>query len=289
MIEHADDLIILEPAPIAVPLSELGEGPCWDAENQALYWVDIPAGRVHRLAGSDYSSWDVGMTVGTVVPRASGGLVIAAANGFYALDTSDGSVTELAPAPGLPDTRMNDGACDRAGRLYAGTMASDETTPGQGSLYRLGTDHVVTELCTGIGISNGIGWSPDDRQMYYIDSFAYRVDVLDYDLATGQLGERRPFARLGSGEVVPDGLAVDSEGGVWVAVWGGSVIQRYDAAGQLTSVVRMPAAHVTSCAFGGPALDQLYITTAAGPGQGAGALFTCPAGIAGLPAHPYRG
>ena len=124
---------------------------------------------------------------------------------------------------------MNDGKCDRAGRFYAGTMAADES-PGKGSFYRLDPDRSVTEIFTGLGISNGLGWSPDDRLMYYIDSLAYRVDVLDYDPATGQMGERRPFATLGSGDVMPDGMAVDAEGGVWVAVWGGGVIQRYDAA-----------------------------------------------------------
>ena len=289
MTEHVADLIILEPAPVAAPLSELGEGPCWDPASQSLFWVDIPAGRVHRLdGGGEHSCWDVGLPVGAVVPRASGGLALAAGNGFHALDTGTGQVTELAPAPGKPDTRMNDGKCDRAGRFYAGTMANDES-PGQGSFYRLDTDGTVTELFTGLGISNGVGWSPDDRLMYYIDSFAYRVDVLDYDPRTGQLGERRPFARLGSGDIVPDGLAVDSDGGVWVAVWGGGVIQRYDPAGRLIGAVRLPASYVTSCAFGGPALDQLYVTTAAGPGRCAGALFTCPAGVAGLPAYPYGG
>ncbi len=167
-------------------------------------------------------------------------------------------------------------------------MAADES-PGKGSFFRLDTDGSVTELLTGLGISNGLGWSPDDTLMYYTDSLDYRVDVLDYDLASGQMGERRPFVSLGSGEVMPDGMAVDAEGGVWVAVWGGGVVQRYDSAGRLTSVARLPAANVTSCAFGGPGLDQLYITTAAGPGRSAGALFTCPAGVAGLPAFPYRG
>jgi sugar lactone lactonase YvrE len=287
--EHAPDLIILEPTPVAVPLCELGEGPCWDEETQTLYWVDIPAGRVHRLdSGGEHSCVDVGLQVGAVALRRDGGLVVAAGNGFYTLDFGSGALTCLAEAPGQPDTRMNDGKCDRAGRFYAGTMARDES-PGQGSFYRLDADHGVTELYTGIGISNGVGWSPDDRLMYYIDSLDYRVDVMDYDPDTGQFGDRRPFARLGSGEMVPDGLAVDSEGGVWVAVWGGGVIQRYDAAGALTSVARLPASHVTSCAFGGPELDQLYITTAAGPGRSAGALFTCPAGLAGLPAYRYAG
>jgi sugar lactone lactonase YvrE len=287
--EHAADLIILSPEKVDVPAAELGEGACWDDQTQSLYWVDIPAARVHRLSGARvHSSWDVGRPASAVATRVSGGLVVAGGHGFVALDPLTGEVTELAEAPGRPDTRMNDGKCDRAGRFYAGSMAADES-PGKGSLFRLDTDGSVTELLTGIGISNGLGWSPDDRLMYYTDSLDYRVDVLDYDLASGQMGERRPFVALGSGDVMPDGMTVDSEGGVWVAVWGGGVVQRYDPDGCLTSVARLPAANVTSCAFGGPGLDQLYITTAAGPGRSAGSLFTCAAGVAGLPAFPYRG
>ncbi len=289
MTEHAADLVILEPEKVAVPAAELGEGPCWDPDAQSLFWVDVPAARVHRLSAAGvHSSWDVGRPAGAVVPRASGGLVVAAGNGFLALDPLTGEVSDLAAAPGQPDTRMNDGKCDRAGRFYAGTMAADES-PGKGSFYRLDTDLSVTEIFTGLGISNGLGWSPDNRLMYYIDSLAYRVDVLDYDPDSGRLGERRPFVTLGSGDVMPDGMAVDAEGGIWVAVWGGSVVQRYDAGGRLTGVVRLPAANVTSCAFGGPGLDRLYITTAAGPGRSAGSLFTCPAGVPGLPTYPYRG
>ena len=289
MTEYAADLIILDAERLDVPAAELGEGPCWDAESQSLYWVDIPASRVHRLSASGvHSSWDVGCPVGAVVPRASGGLIVAAGNAFLSLDPLTGAVTELAVAPGLSDTRMNDGKCDRAGRFYAGTMSADES-PGKGSFYRLDTDMKVTEIYTGIGISNGLGWSPDDRRMYYIDSLAYRVDALDYDPATGQMGERRPLVALGSGEVMPDGMTVDAEGGIWVAVWGGGVIQRYDADGRLTGAVRVPAANVTSCAFGGPDLGTLYITTAAGQGRSAGALFTCASGVRGLPAFPFGG
>jgi sugar lactone lactonase YvrE len=289
MAEYAADLIILEPVKVDVPAAELGEGPCWDAQSQSLYWTDIPASRVHRLSASGvHSSWDVGRQPGAVVPRASGGLAVAAGHAFLSLDPLTGEVAELAVAPGLPGTRMNDGKCDRSGRFYAGTMDADEA-PGRGSFYRLEPDLNVTEIYTGIGISNGLGWSPDDGLMYYIDSLDYRIAVMDYDLATGQMGERRTFVTLGSDDVMPDGMTVDAEGGVWVAVWGGGVVQRYDAAGQLTGVVRLPAANVTSCAFGGPDLDTLYITTAAGAGRSAGALFACAAGVRGLPAFSFGG
>src|SRR5215467_13483738 len=147
--EYAADLIILEPEKLDVPSAELGEGPCWDAESQSLYWVDIPASRVHRLsAGGVHSSWHVGAPAGAVVLREGGGLVVAAGNGFLALDPLTGTVAELAAAPGQPGTRMNDGKCDRAGRFYAGSMAEDESA-GKGSFYKLETDHSVEELFTG--------------------------------------------------------------------------------------------------------------------------------------------
>lgn len=282
-------MMTLYPSQVPVPVAELGEGALWDRESGSLYWVDSPAGLVHRLDEGRHRHWDAGQSVGCVVTRASGGLVLAAGHGFLALDPATGTVSPLAAAePDKPGNHMNDGACDRAGRFYAGSMADDET-PGNGALYRLDPDHSITRLITGVGISNGIGWSPDNQLMYYVDSLAHSIDVFDYDAATGAISGRRPLASVGKADVVPDGLAVDAGGSVWVALWGGSVVQRYSQGGQLTGEVRLPAAHVTSCAFAGADLDQLYITTAAGPGSSAGGLFTCPAGVAGLPAHPYRG
>ena len=268
----------------------LGEGPVWDARDQSLYWVDIPEGRVHRLAADgSLSNWDTGQPVGAVVPRASGGLVVAVRDGFMALDPVSGALTMLAEVEmDQPGNRMNDGSCDRAGRFFAGTMAFDES-PEAGALYRLDPDLTVTTLLTGVGISNGIGWSPDEQLMYYIDSPAHQVDVLDYDAATGQIGGRRPFKVVGEGEIVPDGLTVDAEGGVWVAVWEGYALLHLDPGGQLIETVDLPAARVTSCAFGGPDLDRLYITTADGPGESGGALFVCEPGVTGQPSHPFRG
>ncbi|MEP7026053.1 MAG: SMP-30/gluconolactonase/LRE family protein, partial [Actinomycetota bacterium] len=157
------------PAPVPGPAAKLGEGAYWDTASGALYWIDAPAGRVHRLDGNgDHESWDAGQPVGAVVPRASGGLVLTASNGFLVMDTATGEVAPLADVEaGNPATRMNDGACDRAGRFYAGTMAGDES-PGQGALYRLDPDLTLTQLRTGVGISNGIGWSPDETRMYYV-------------------------------------------------------------------------------------------------------------------------
>jgi sugar lactone lactonase YvrE len=277
------------PAPLPVPAAELGEGPCWDAAGGTLYWVDVPVGRVHALdADGQLRSWEAGQPVGAVALRAAGGLVLAAADGFLTLDTGTGAVAPLVGVDHGPAIRMNDGACDRAGRFYAGSMAADES-PGMGALYRLDPDHRLTRLMTGIGISNGIGWSPDDRQMYYVDSLDHRLDVLDYDPVTGEVGERRPVADIGGGGVVPDGLTVDADGGVWVAVWGGGVVHRFTPDGALTATVELPAAYVTCPTFGGEDLETMYITTAAGAGEGAGRLFAFRPGVAGQPTYPYGG
>ena len=274
---------------LAVPRSTLGEGPCWDATAGALYWTDIPANRVHRLADGHHRHWEIGRPAGAVLPRASGGLVLAARDGFLALDPASGALTMLAAVePDIPGNRMNDGACDRAGRFFAGTMADDEA-PAAGALYRLDPDHRVTRVLAGVSISNGIDWSPDERLMYYVDSPTHRVDVFDYDPGTAAFGNRRTFVHAGGGDVVPDGLTVDSEGGVWVAMWGGSQVRRYTPAGTLTLSMDLPAANVTSCAFGGPSLRTLYVTTAAGPGSSGGGLFACQSAVAGLPANPFRG
>jgi len=283
-------MVIPHLSELPVPRAALAEGPCWEPVAGALYWTDIPAHRVHRLAADGtHTAWDAGQPVGAVVPRAGGGLVLAAKDGFWTLDPATGQLALLAPVESdLPGTRMNDGACDRAGRFFAGTMAEDES-PGAGTLYRLDPDRGVTPLLDGVGISNGIGWSPDESRMYYIDSLTHSVDVFDYDAASGAIGNRRVFTAVGGEGVMPDGLAVDADGCVWVALWGGAAVARYRPEGRLERALEIPAAHVTSCAFGGPGLGTLYVTTAAGPGTCGGALFACQAGATGLPANPFRG
>ena len=277
-------------AQLPVPPAALGEGPCWEPAEGALYWTDIPAHRVHRLAvDGTHTAWDTGQPVGAIVPRAGGGMALAAKDGFWALDPASGRLTLLAHAEAdVPDNRMNDGACDRAGRLFAGTMAEDES-PGAGALYRLGPDHAVTRVLRGVSVSNGIGWSLDESRMYYIDSPTCGIDVFDYDAASGALGNRRVFAAVGGDGVVPDGLAVNADGYIWVALWGGGALVRYRPDGRLEQTLEVPAANVTCCAFGGTDLATLYITTAAGPGACGGALFSCRPGPTGLPASPFRG
>lgn len=297
----------LTAVPCAPEPGRLSEGPVWHAERGELLWVDIPAGLIRRAPlvaredGSGLPDLGPGTTVsldgpvGAVALCASGGLLAAVGTSFLRVDDT-GVCGEFA-APVLPGDgtprRMNDAKCDPAGRLLAGTMACDGT-PGGGALYRLDPDGTVTVVLDSVTISNGLGWSPDGRLLYYADSPTRRVDVFDHDPATGALRGRRPFADTGAAGV-PDGLSVDTEGRVWVAVWGAGQVRAYTPDGALHAVVTVAASHVSSCAFAGPDLDVLVITTAAeglSPEQLAGEplagrVFVCRPGATGLPVPPF--
>ncbi len=236
-----------------------------------------------------------------MVIRAAGGYAAAVRDGFALVDPETGRVELIAPVEiDLPGNRMNDGKCDSFGRFWGGTQATDHT-PAAGALYRLDLDRTAHVVVDDVGISNGLGWSPDDRTMYYIDTAANRLDAFDFEAPSGTVSNRRPLALLPPAEGGGDGLAVDAEGFIWVALWDGWALHRYAPDGRLDRVVRFPVSHVTSCCFGGPRLDELYVTTAsmteAGPFDAArlasepasGALFRLRAGVSGLPTHPYRG
>jgi sugar lactone lactonase YvrE len=246
--------------------AELGEGPLWDEGEGVLWWVDIMRGHVHRFdaeRGHDHV-FEVGQPVGAVALRsARPGLVLAVKDGFATLNTVSGGVEMLADVEkSRSGNRMNDGYCDTRGRFWAGTMAMDETGPPAGALYRLDPNGRVTRMLQGVGVSNGIDWSPDGTTMYYADTSTGRVDAFDFDSRSGAISERRPFVTLGNGAGKPDGLVLDAEGYCWVAAWDGWQLQRYAPDGRLDLVVHLPVARVTKCAFGGTALDELYITTA---------------------------
>lgn len=277
----------------------VGEGPFWHHEEAVLYWVDITGKLVHRYdpaSGRD-TTIDVGQTVGAARPRRSGGLVLALQDGFAALDTATGGVEWLAEVEkDDPTNRMNDGACDSAGRFWAGTMSFTERT-GAGSLYRLDADHRVTRMLGDLTIANGIGWSPDDLIMYYIDSTTGRLDAFDFDAAQGTIANRRTVAEMALPGAVPDGLTVDAEGYIWVALWGGWCVRRYAPDGRLDRTIELPVSQVSACAFGGRDLEDLYITSASANLSDerrarephAGGLFRCRPGVRGLPVHAYGG
>jgi sugar lactone lactonase YvrE len=279
--------------------AELGEGPVWDDRAACLYFVDILQGHVHRFdpATGAARTFDVDQPVGAIALTEGDDLLLAVRDGFARFDPASARVSMIAEVEAdRVDLRMNDGACDRTGRFWAGTMALDER-PCAGALYRLDADGRVEAMVRAVTISNGIDWTLDDRRMYYIDSPTQSVDLFDVDAETGAITNRRPFVWIPPADGVPDGLTVDSDGGVWVALWNGSAVHRYTPDGTLDRVVRLPVTHPTSCAFGGADLGDLYITTASialdararEQQPDAGGLFRCRPGATGRAPFRFRG
>ena len=247
--------------------NKLGEGPVWSAEEQALYWVDIENNSFFRYfpTTSKYETFDVGVPIGVLALRAAGGLVMATKNGFAFWDPKTQALQFLAnPEADKPHTRFNDGAVDSQGRFWAGTMCGlpEICSAPEGSLYRLDPDGSISTMETGIFIANGIGWSPDDKIMYFTDTPRHVIYAYDFDPATGAIANRRPFISTPDETGAPDGLKVDSEGCIWSARWGGWKITRYDPTGKVEREIQLPVQCPTSCAFGGADLDELYITSA---------------------------
>jgi sugar lactone lactonase YvrE len=268
-------------------LAHHGEGPIWDARLQQLLWVDLLRGDVlFTQPSGDTDRLHVSTVAACVVPRRGGGHVVATERGFTLLD-GEGVAEVLADVWDDPSVRMNDGACDPGGSFYCGSMAYGAAA-GRGSLYRLDADGSVHRVFDGVTISNGLGWSPDGSVAYYVDSPTQRIDRCSPDLAG-----REPFVSIDPSLGTPDGLTVDANGGIWVALWGGSAVHRYAPSGDLDFVIELPVAQVSSCAFGGADLDTLFITTSAedlaDPEPAAGALFAVRPGIKGLPTLEYAG
>lgn len=240
----------------------LGEGPTWNPATQRLLWVDILCSEVHEFdpATGVGAITPTPQHVGAVKPRAGGGLVVNLAEGV-GLYGPAGDFSWLARWPN-PDCRGNDAAVDPWGRLWAGTMRYDEAEGG-GDLRRVAPDGTATVVLAGTSVSNGLGWSPDERAMYFIDSPTRRVDRFAVDPDDGSVRDRRPFVELPDGTPgFPDGMTVDADGCLWVALWDGWAVHRYTPDGRLDRVLEMPVARATACAFGGPELRDLYITTA---------------------------
>ncbi|MFE1297031.1 MULTISPECIES: SMP-30/gluconolactonase/LRE family protein [unclassified Streptomyces] len=268
----------------------LGEGPTWDAATGRLLWLDILGSRVHTYdpATGRRTVRTTEQHVGAVKPRAGGGLVLNLRDGVGLLD-ADGTFRWLHHEP-VPGRRANDAAVAPDGALWAGTMRYDEA-PGGGTLSRLTGDGTAEVVLDDVAVSNGTGWSPDGRLMYYIDSPTRRVDVFSY--ADGRVDDRRPFARIEEGAGFPDGLTVDADGCVWVALWDGGAVRRYTPDGRLDRVITLPTPRVTACAFGGPDLTDLYVTTArvglTAPHPTAGSLLVVPGAGQGLPQPAFQG
>jgi sugar lactone lactonase YvrE len=276
--------------------SLLGEGPCWDARTQQFSWVDILRSTVQVCdsKGRLESEFRLPSHVGAALPAAAGGWLVALTDRLAHLQ-ANGSLRDVVGLEAhLPGNRANDAKCDPSGRAWVGTMSYDESRV-EGSLYRLDPGPSVSLVLDGIGVSNGLGWSPDSRTMYFIDTVTEEIRSYPFDLETGSVGEPRTLAKVDRADGVPDGMCTDNEGYLWVALWGGGCVRRYDPDGGLDAVVRVPASYTTSCCFGGPDLNHLYITTARRDLEDekltdqrlAGSVWAVDAGVTGPPATPW--
>lgn len=270
--------------------AELGEGPTWDVAEGCLVWVDITAGALHltEASGATRRTHTIGEHLGAALPAAGGGWLLATRSGFATL-SADGDLRPLLSVHDeRPDMRFNDAKCDPRGRAWAGSMSYDEVQ-GAGALYRLDPGAAATVVLDAVTVGNGLGWSPDRREMYYVDSPTQTLRAFPYDDDTGNLAGPRTVATIPVDAGTPDGLCVDDDGCIWLALWDGSAVRRYTPDGRLDAVVPLPVVRPTSCCFGG---DVLYITSARrGLTQDqplAGAVFAVAAGVAGAAATPWQ-
>ena len=279
--------------------AQLAESPLYDATADALLWVDIMVGSAHRmqLSTREHESIELGQPIGALFLRRRGGFAYGLRDGLAVSDTFAGPRTFVtATQRDEPDKRMNDGKADAEGRLWVGTMGIDDVGH-RGTLFRIDPDYRETPMVTGLSIPNGLCWSLDQKQMYFVDSELGGVEVFDYEAATGTIGNRRTLFTLPRGMGVGDGMTIDDSGCLWIAHFDGSAVNRYTLTGAIDRTIALPVSKVTSCAFGGPSYDQLFITTASvGLSEEArareplaGAVFVTTPGARGFAANPFGG
>lgn len=299
----------MEPELILDAHAQLGEGPAWDAASQRLLWVDIYARTLHRFDPVSGSEETFGFSefLGCVAPcnpawespsGFTGSLVVGLKSGPALVDSTCGDWDYLAlPEPLLPGNRFNDGKCDPAGRFLLGSMDNAEQQ-ATGTLYSYSPDGTLKTLLTDLRISNGLTWSPDHRTFYFIDTPTHQVQAYDYDLTTGAIANPRTVVEVPLALGWPDGMTSDSEGKLWVAIWGGACLTRWDpATGALLESIPFPALNITAPAFGGPDLTDLYVTSAR-KGMSAddlakyplsGGLFRLRPGLRGMETFTFGG
>ena len=280
--------------------AELGEGPAWDEAEGLLYWVDIHAGRLHCFEPRRASdrSIDIGEPLGCVAPCRRQEVILGVRSGFARLDLRRGTLTHLVnPEPEQEGNRFNDGKCDPAGRFLAGSM-DDAEGSASGSFYSLAPDGTWKTLRTGLRIPNGLAWSPDYRTFYHIDTPTRQVQAYDYDLARGEIAHPRTCLSIPASLGFPDGMTSDVDGMLWIALWRGAQVTRWDpASGRMLEGIPLPALQPTSCVFGGPGMNDLYITSARirmNAGQlkrypQSGGLFRVQTSVQGLPTFRFGG
>jgi len=266
---------------------ETGEGPLWHPMERQVYWSDIPQGRIFRLNPFSRRHEQIyeGRIVGGYTIQSDGSLLLFMDRGSVAV-WRDGKLEYLVnEMEGETDNRFNDVAADPAGRVFCGTMPTDTRSA---TLYRMDTDGSITTVLEGVGLSNGIGFSPDQKQMYYTDSLARKIYIFDYDIDSGDVTNQRVFVETPDDGSIPDGMTVDAEGYVWGARWDGSSLYRYNPDGEQVVQIQFPAKKISSVIFGGVDLTDMYVTTAGGgnkaeEGPGAGGLFRLNVGVQGKP------
>jgi xylono-1,5-lactonase len=277
----------------------LGEGPLWSEKEQALYWVDILGHKLHRYSmQTGQRSWDFDQEISAIAERENAtGLVITQRHGFAFFDPHTGKLEQAVQVePEFPGNRFNDGKVDRMGRFWAGTMDFG-CKQATGSLYRLTPDLKFKKMDSGYPVTNGPAWSADYHTLYHNDSVNGHVYAFDFALETGELSNKRLFLEFSKEEGSPDGMTTDAEGGLWIAHWGASKVTRHDPHGKVTQTITLPCSQITSCAFGGPHLRTLFITSAAdglSPAELereplAGGLFAVDLDVGGVPANKFKG
>jgi sugar lactone lactonase YvrE len=284
------------PTAVGCVREEVGESPLWDAARSALLWVDLLVGELHAInaAGGDTVLAVLDEPLGFVVPLAGGGLVAGTRSGVGLIDRDGRFELKLAIEPDRPSFRINDGKCDPRGRLWLGTMSDED--PVDGRLYRIDPGWRIGHVRTDLRLPNGMAWDRAGSTMWLADSAAGRIEVWDYDLDEGSPIRCRTVIDLSSERGQPDGMAIDTDGCVWVALWGGGAVRRYAPDGRRLDERQMPAPLVASCAFGGESLSDLYVTSARyrmSPDElsqhpRSGSLFRLQVGCQGLPADEYR-
>ncbi|WP_029265582.1 MULTISPECIES: SMP-30/gluconolactonase/LRE family protein [unclassified Microbacterium] len=282
----------MTPENVTGPIAHHAEAPVWWPGWGGLRWVDGEAGDLLTLRPDGVTRQHIDDEyLAFARPRSGGGLVAVGARTLYLADDVDGEVRAVASLGTDPQVRMNDGCCDPRGRLLAGSMAYDAARDA-GTVLRVGADLSVTTVLPRATISNGIGFWPDGRRAYYVDTATHRIDV--FDVSEGDLRGRRAFVVIPEEQGSPDGLTVAADGSVWVALWGGSAVHGYDASGTLVATIELPVPQVSACTFGDDDLGTLYITTSA---QGlptdhrseAGSLFAVRPGPHGVPVTAFAG
>jgi L-arabinonolactonase len=264
------DPIVVDVVCVTAIANDLGESPCWDAEAKRLYWIDAWRTKVHVLDPAtnetrsiDLSSALAGRPIGSIACHAAGGMISGVKGGFYRLDLDTSSARLISTVEsGRPSTnRLNDGKCDRGGRFWCASANTDHRTPS-GALWRLESGHEPVLMQDGLIVGNGIAWSPDDRFMYLADSFAGTVWRYDFDIRSGEIAARRPFISTAHIRGIVDGATVDADGCYWTALFRGGAVAQFDPDGRLIRHVGLPVSNPTMCAFGGPDLEVLYVTSA---------------------------